>query len=259
MAEAMALGKPVIATGYSGNLDFMDEETAHLVPADLVAVPPGNDPYPAGSRWADPDLDEAARIMRQVADTPTRPGPWASGRVRRSSPITTSTGSPSSSATDSTKSRNSGPPRRRPGSRGPDALGGIPVRRRVGAVRRRRGAGRPPAGAGRGRGVRRPGRDAPTRGLSGPGQRVDLARRPREPGRDRQLDVTGCDPPRSTPTPGARSPTRSMARCSTRWPSAASGRRPDRDQPAGRTPGPGGARRTTRRRRSGARAVPTRR
>jgi len=70
MGEAMALGKPVIATGYSGNLDFMTAETAYLVPWEYGAVPPGCDPYPAGAKWAEPDLEAAARIMRQVADDP---------------------------------------------------------------------------------------------------------------------------------------------------------------------------------------------
>ncbi|HZD40249.1 MAG TPA: glycosyltransferase, partial [Terriglobales bacterium] len=54
MAEAMALGKPVIATGYSGNLEFMDEQNSFLVPYKLVAIPPGCEPYPEGSKWADP-------------------------------------------------------------------------------------------------------------------------------------------------------------------------------------------------------------
>ncbi len=68
MAEAMALGKPVIATAYSGNLDFMSEETAYLVPWEYCEVPSGCDPYPAGAKWADPDPTEAARLMRFVAE-----------------------------------------------------------------------------------------------------------------------------------------------------------------------------------------------
>ena len=67
MAEAMALGKPVIATAYSGNLDFMNSETAYLVPWKPISVPEGCDPYPVSSTWADPDLDAAARLMRHVA------------------------------------------------------------------------------------------------------------------------------------------------------------------------------------------------
>ena len=67
MAEAMALAKPVIATGYSGNLDFMNSDTAYLVPWEPTSVPADCDPYPVGARWADPDLDTAALLMRHVA------------------------------------------------------------------------------------------------------------------------------------------------------------------------------------------------
>jgi glycosyltransferase involved in cell wall biosynthesis len=67
----MALGTPVIATGYSGNLDFMDESTAYLVPWEYANVGPGADPYPAGARWADPDLDAAAQLMARVAAHPS--------------------------------------------------------------------------------------------------------------------------------------------------------------------------------------------
>jgi len=70
LAEAMALGKPVIATGYSGNLEFMNEENSFLIPAGLALVPPGNDPYEAGSVWGDPDLDSAAETMRHVYEHP---------------------------------------------------------------------------------------------------------------------------------------------------------------------------------------------
>jgi hypothetical protein len=66
MAEAMAREKPVIATGYSGNLAFMTEETSYLVPYSLTRIPVGVDPYPAGAEWADPDLNAAADLMRHV-------------------------------------------------------------------------------------------------------------------------------------------------------------------------------------------------
>ncbi|MFQ3623741.1 MAG: glycosyltransferase, partial [Acetobacteraceae bacterium] len=54
-AEAMLLGKPVVATGWSGNLDFMDEESAALVPYRLVEArdPRGIYAVP-GTRWAEP-------------------------------------------------------------------------------------------------------------------------------------------------------------------------------------------------------------
>jgi len=70
LAAAMGLGKPVIATGYSGNLEFMREDTAYLVDYDLVPVGPGNDPYPPDSRWAQPNLDHAAALMRRVVERP---------------------------------------------------------------------------------------------------------------------------------------------------------------------------------------------
>ena len=70
MAEAMALGKPVIATGYSGNLDFMDPDTALLVPYDEVAVGLGAAPYSATAVWAEPDQGAAAAYLRKVYDSP---------------------------------------------------------------------------------------------------------------------------------------------------------------------------------------------
>ena len=68
MAEAMAFGKPVIATGYSGNLQFMTEANSFLVPWSPAAIPPGCEPYPAGGTWAEPDTEAAAQLMRSVLD-----------------------------------------------------------------------------------------------------------------------------------------------------------------------------------------------
>lgn len=70
MGEAMALAKPVIATRYSGNLDFMDDETALLVPGERVRVGPGREPYDATDHWFDPDVGAAAELMRRVAARP---------------------------------------------------------------------------------------------------------------------------------------------------------------------------------------------
>lgn len=66
MAEAMAYGKPVIATAYSGNLTFMTEANSYLVPYKITRVPPGCEPYPVGAKWADPDIEAAASLMRHV-------------------------------------------------------------------------------------------------------------------------------------------------------------------------------------------------
>jgi hypothetical protein len=66
----MAIGKPVIATAYSGNLGFTRVDNSYLVPATLTPVPPGNDPYLPPARWADPDLPSAVAAMRAVVDDP---------------------------------------------------------------------------------------------------------------------------------------------------------------------------------------------
>jgi len=66
MAEAMAYGRPVIATGYSGNLEFMSDSNSYLVPFHLTRIPKECGPYHAGAEWADPDVEVAARLMRRV-------------------------------------------------------------------------------------------------------------------------------------------------------------------------------------------------
>ncbi|MGL6075130.1 MAG: glycosyltransferase family 4 protein [Fimbriiglobus sp.] len=66
MAESMFLGKPVIATGYSGNMDFMTSDTAHLVGYERVPIVDDIPPYPKGAMWAEPNLDDAAAKMRSL-------------------------------------------------------------------------------------------------------------------------------------------------------------------------------------------------
>ncbi len=68
IADAFALGTPVIATAYSGNMDFCDSGNTLLVPASKVPVGPGAEPYDATSLWAEPDLDVASSHMRRLFD-----------------------------------------------------------------------------------------------------------------------------------------------------------------------------------------------
>jgi glycosyltransferase involved in cell wall biosynthesis len=68
MAEAMLCGKPVIATGYSGNVDYMTPETSFLVPYKLITLDQTHGPYRAGYHWAQPDLDYATDSMRYVVE-----------------------------------------------------------------------------------------------------------------------------------------------------------------------------------------------
>ena len=70
VAEAMALGKPVIGTAYSSTLEFANESNSFLVPARLVEVGEGAEPYPPRSRWAEPDVAFAARQMARVFADP---------------------------------------------------------------------------------------------------------------------------------------------------------------------------------------------
>ena len=66
MAEAMSLGKPVIATSYSGNMDFMKADNSFLVKHRLIEIQRDWGPYKKSNVWADPDLDHAAELMRHV-------------------------------------------------------------------------------------------------------------------------------------------------------------------------------------------------
>ena len=70
LAESLALGTPVIATAYSGNTDFMTTENSYLVGWTPTRVGPGDKIYPADGSWAEPDLDHAARLMREVWERP---------------------------------------------------------------------------------------------------------------------------------------------------------------------------------------------
>lgn len=79
IAEMMELGRPVVATGWSGNVDFMQGPGCHPVGWRLVPAqdPQGTYDMPA-ARWAEPDLDEAAAALRRIA---------AEASLRRPPPI----------------------------------------------------------------------------------------------------------------------------------------------------------------------------
>lgn len=68
IAEAMQLGKPVIATNYSGNTDFMTEQNSYPIPYQLIELRKDVGPYRKGQMWAEPDMEAAAQAMRQVLE-----------------------------------------------------------------------------------------------------------------------------------------------------------------------------------------------
>ena len=70
VVEAMALGKPVIATDYSATTEFVSMRTGWPVDFDLVKVGEGEYPFHEGQSWARPDEDHAAWQMRQVVCKP---------------------------------------------------------------------------------------------------------------------------------------------------------------------------------------------
>jgi glycosyltransferase involved in cell wall biosynthesis len=65
-AEAMLLGRPVVATNYSGNTDFMNAENSFPVKYRLVAIRDGEYPGADGQVWAEADIRDAASQMRRV-------------------------------------------------------------------------------------------------------------------------------------------------------------------------------------------------
>ena len=71
VAEAMYLGKPVIATDWSATAEFVDASNGCPVRAPLVTLDRNHGPYGKGSTWADPDPAHAAEHMRRLFADPT--------------------------------------------------------------------------------------------------------------------------------------------------------------------------------------------
>jgi glycosyltransferase involved in cell wall biosynthesis len=72
IAEAMLLGKPVIATGYSASREFVTDATGYPVGYQLVPVREGEYPFHEGQVWAEPDVAHAAWLMRRLQQDPRR-------------------------------------------------------------------------------------------------------------------------------------------------------------------------------------------
>jgi glycosyltransferase involved in cell wall biosynthesis len=70
IAECMAHAKCVIATNYSGNVDFFDATCGAPVGYRLVGVKPGEYIFPQDQYWAEPDIEEAAELLNRAADDP---------------------------------------------------------------------------------------------------------------------------------------------------------------------------------------------
>jgi glycosyltransferase involved in cell wall biosynthesis len=75
LMEAMSLGKPVVATGWSGNMDFMTHTNSRAVAYALVDVVSSHPNYRAEAggpqqQWAEPDVADAAAKLRELYDDP---------------------------------------------------------------------------------------------------------------------------------------------------------------------------------------------
>ncbi|AFZ43435.1 glycosyl transferase group 1 [Halothece sp. PCC 7418] len=66
LAEAMAVGKPTIATAYSGNMEFMNSDNSLLVDYQLIKTERPYGPYPKGTVWADPNVEQASKLMLEL-------------------------------------------------------------------------------------------------------------------------------------------------------------------------------------------------
>lgn len=87
LAEAMASEVAVIATGWSGNVDFMTEDNSRLIPARLVPLHDPDGPYcrqsgKPGQVWADPDRTAAIEALLELTASQTRRRDLAWGAVR---------------------------------------------------------------------------------------------------------------------------------------------------------------------------------
>lgn len=70
MAEAMLYGKPVIATAYSGNLDFMSARNSYLVDFEMETLTSADGYYAIGTQWANPNVEHAAHYIRATFENP---------------------------------------------------------------------------------------------------------------------------------------------------------------------------------------------
>jgi glycosyltransferase involved in cell wall biosynthesis len=69
IAEAMVREKAVIATGWSGNMDFTNVGNALVVDYKLIELDRDYGPYAKGEVWADPSIDDAAAKMRAIFES----------------------------------------------------------------------------------------------------------------------------------------------------------------------------------------------
>jgi hypothetical protein len=66
IAECMLMGRPVICSNFSGNLDFCFNNNSYLVDGELIPVKPGQYAFSENQYWFDASVEHAAVHMREV-------------------------------------------------------------------------------------------------------------------------------------------------------------------------------------------------
>jgi len=72
LAEAMLYGLPVIATNWSGNVDFLNEQTGVPIPFQMVFAQDAQGTYDfPDMMWAEAEVDAAAKALQRLRGDPT--------------------------------------------------------------------------------------------------------------------------------------------------------------------------------------------
>ena len=66
LAEALLMEKPVIATGFSGNIDFMNSDNSYLVNGTIIPVFEHEYLFYKNNKWFEPNIDHASELMLEV-------------------------------------------------------------------------------------------------------------------------------------------------------------------------------------------------
>jgi glycosyltransferase involved in cell wall biosynthesis len=72
IAESMLLGKPVVVTNFSGNVDYCDPSTAYMVDGELVPLKSGDYQMAEGQYWCEPEVGIAARHLQDIVQDATK-------------------------------------------------------------------------------------------------------------------------------------------------------------------------------------------
>jgi glycosyltransferase involved in cell wall biosynthesis len=86
--DAAGFGKPIIMTGFGGQLDYLAADSSFLVDYHMIPVKDraGKGSYSTDQNWAEPDIAHASRLMKLVFDdqkTAQKKGLQLGGEIKR--------------------------------------------------------------------------------------------------------------------------------------------------------------------------------